>query len=60
MDKKHLQHNILEEKYSPSVWKDVMIKIFGAKKLHQQPVPYSSKVKSHRTYLGLYTRAKEI
>lgn len=39
MDKKYLQHNILEEKYNSSAWKEVLIKVFGATKIHQQPIP---------------------
>lgn len=39
MDKKHLQHNILEAPYNPVVWKDVMRQVFGAKRLLQIPDP---------------------
>ncbi len=37
MDKKHLQHIILEETYKREVWLDVMKEFFGARKLHLQP-----------------------
>lgn len=38
MDKRHLQYDILEKKYNSSAWKEVMIQVFSAIRLYQQPV----------------------
>jgi hypothetical protein len=41
MDKKTLQHSILEKAYQPEKWLDVLKDYFGAKKFYQKPQPIS-------------------
>lgn len=41
MDKKHLQHTILEATYNREVWLNVLKEFFGAKTFYQKPVAVS-------------------
>lgn len=41
MDKKHLQHSILESVYDSKQWRSVMEEYFGARNFLQQPKPIS-------------------
>ena len=61
MDKKHLQHTILETTYNRDVWLDVLKEFFGVRKIHQLPhqISVDKSKAEYAVELGSFVTADE-
>jgi TaqI-like C-terminal specificity domain/Eco57I restriction-modification methylase len=61
MDKKHLQHTILETTYNRDVWLDVLKEFFGVRKIHQLPhqISVDKNKAEYAVELGSFVTADE-